>query len=127
MTTDELLHLIDQETARHRIPGHHHDIPGSPCVATIGSLAGTHATRRSIEEAIQQARLEGVPVITDGGLRVATTAAEAHALYRWLRARLVTQNRTAWAVRSAAMLMERGERAKAQREAAQATLWDEAA
>lgn len=68
--------------------------------------------RREVEEAIQTARLEGVPVITDGGLRVATTAAEAHALYRWLRARLATQTRTAWAVRSTAMLMERGERAE---------------
>lgn len=101
MTTADLLAVIARDP--------------SP-VRTIGSLstrAGT--TRREIESAIQNARLEGVPVITDGGIRVATTAAEAFALHRWLRHRLATQNRTAWAVRSQAMLMDRAERAEASR------------
>ena len=101
MTTADLLDIIARDP--------------SP-VRTIGSLS-THGrcTRRSVEEAIQTARLEGVPVITDGGVRVATTSAEAFALHRWLRHRLATQNRTAWAVRSQAMLMDRAERAEAAR------------
>ena len=90
MTTADLLAVIARDP--------------SP-VRTIGSLSTVAgSTRRSVEEAIQTARLEGVPVITDGGIRVATTAAEAFALHRWLRHRLATQTRTAWAVRSQAMV-----------------------
>lgn len=88
-----------------------------PGVMTIDDLAERfQVTRREVEHAIQQARLEGAPVITEGGLRVATTAAEAFAGYRALRRRMQTQLKTAWAMRSAAMLMERGERAARKRD-----------
>ena len=111
MTTDELVRLIEQDAASHRLHDCDEEHPYRAPIVTIGSLfplAGV--TRRAIEEAIQQARLEGTPIITDGGIRVAQTAEEAFGLYRWLRARLVTQQRTAWAVRSQAMVMQRGER-----------------
>ena len=122
MTTDELVRLIDQDNASHRLHDCAEDHPYTPSHSTIGSLydlAGTN--RRTIEEAIQTARLEGVPILTDGGVRVARTAVEAFGLYRWLRARMVTQQRTAWAVRSQAMLMQRGERAERD---VPATLWE---
>ena len=127
MTTDELVRLIEQDTARHRAPGHDPDEEhfGYPCIATIGTLfplAGV--PRRTIEEAIQQARLEGVPILTDGGLRVAQTAEDAWRLYRSLRARMVTQQRTAWAVRSQAMVMQRAERAVPAEQMPAATLWE---
>ena len=80
-----------------------------------------------VHVAIQQARLEGVPILTDGGVRVAQTAEETWTLYRWLRARMVTQQRTAWAVRSQAMLMQRAERAVPAEQLPAATLWDLAA
>ena len=96
MTTAELLEALA------RFPG----------VMTIDDVAERFETpRRAVEECIQQARLEGHPVITEGGLRLAGTSAEAFTVYRALRRRMTTQLRTAWAVRSAAMLMERGERA----------------
>ena len=113
MTTAELLRLIEKVDALHRAPDHdsREHLPSHGCIVTIGQLFSVGGVpRRVIEEAIQTARLEGVPIITDGGVRVAQTSAEAFQLYRWLRARLVTQQRTAWAVRSQAMLMERGER-----------------
>lgn len=105
MTTAELLDLLA------RFPG----------VLTLDDVAQRIGRpRRVVEEAVQQARLEGQPVITDGGLRLARTSAEAFAIYRALRRRMATQTRTAWAVRSAAMLMERGERAAALRALAEA-------
>ena len=133
MSTDDLVRLIEMADARHRLGAHDPAVehPVAGCSVTIGdlsSLAGV--ARRTIEDAIQHARLGGAPIITDGGIRVARTAKEAHALYRWLRARLATQQRTAWAVRSQAMVMQRGERAAFKRlEHAriadlQARLWD---
>lgn len=107
MTTDELVRLIEQVQAD--IPWEHYD---RPTIGMLASVAGVPT--RTVESAIQTARLEGTPIITDGGIRVAQTAEEAFGLYRWLRARLVTQQRTAWAVRSQAMLMQRGERRRLQ-------------
>lgn len=136
MTTDELVQLIEQDAASHRLHDCEDVHPYQAPIVTIGSLfVRAGCTRRAVEEAIQQARLEGVPIITDGGIRVAQTSAEAFGLYRWLRARLVTQQRTAWSVRSQAMLMQRGERTAAaveripDRDAAwvEPTLWGEAA
>lgn len=110
MTTAELLDALT------RFPG----------VMTIDDVAERfREPRRAVEACIQQARLEGHPVVTDGGLRVARTSEEAFTVYRALRRRSMTQVRTAWAVRSAAMLMERGERAarrRALQEAAAAEL-----
>jgi len=130
VTTEELLRLIEQQTARHRHPSHDpaEEHPNMVCAVTIGNLFPVAGVpRRTIEEAIQTARLEGVPIITDGGIRVAQDSAEAMALYRWLRARLVTQQRTAWAVRSQALLMARAERRRAAEAAEQPTLWGVAA
>lgn len=124
MTTEELLRLIEQETARHRRPGHEprEDHPYQSCIVTIGDLFPVAGVpRRVIEEAIQQARLEGVPIITDGGVRVAQTAEEANALADWLDARMDSQRRTRDAVRAAAAEMaEREEmgRLRSVREAA---------
>ena len=122
MTTDELVRLIEQVQAD--IPWDHYD---RPTIGMLASVAGV--PDRVIQEAIQTARLEGVPIITDGGLRVAQTSEEAFALYRWLRARMVTQQRTAWAVRSQAMVMQRGERLRAAAGVVegQGTLWGMAA
>lgn len=104
MTTDELVRLIEQDAASHRLhdcdEAHRHMAP----IVTIGSLfqrAG--CTRRAVEEAIQLARLEGVAIITDGGIRVAQTAAEATALGDWLDARMDSQRRTRDAVYAAAL------------------------
>ena len=111
MTTAELLDLLA------RFPG----------VLTLDDVAQRIGRpRRVVEEAVQQARLEGQPVITDGGLRLARTSAEAFAVYRALRRRMTTQTKTAWAVRSAAMLMERGE-AAARKRVAEAQLLASAA
>lgn len=100
MTTADLLDALN------RFPG----------VMTIDDVARRfHAPRRAVEETIQQARLEGHPVITTGGLRLARTSEEAFTVYRALRRRMQSQLATAWAVRSAAMLMQRGERAAALR------------
>lgn len=109
MTTEELLRLIEEETAWHRRPGHdprEHDVFGSTCAVTIGSLfTRAGVPRRTIERAIEAARLEGVPIITDGGIRVAQTAAEATALGDWLDARMDSQRRTRDAVYAAALLL----------------------
>lgn len=115
MTTEELVRLIEKVDALHRAPNHdpREHLPSYGCHVTIGELFSVGGvSRREVEEAIQHARLEGVPILTDGGVRVAQTAEEAFGLYRWLRARLMTQMRTAWAVRSQAMLMDRGERSR---------------
>lgn len=107
MTTEELVRLIETDAASHRLPGHDprtHTIYGSPCHVTINSLADrAGVARRHVEEAIQQARLEGVPIITDGGIRVAQTAADATALGDWLDARMDSQRRTRDAVYAAAL------------------------
>lgn len=72
MTTADLLDLIERDLS---------------AVRTIGSLAYISGQpRQSIESAIQQARLEGHPVITDGGIRVAATFKEWTELVDWLDA-----------------------------------------
>ena len=125
MTTDELVRLIERDTARHwSCPD---DFRAATCgtfgcTVTIGSLSSlAGCTRRSIEEAIQQARLEGTPIVTDGGIRVAQTAKDADALADWLDARMDTQRRTRDAVRAAAaeMATEEAEQAAAAALAAQ--------
>ena len=117
MTTEELVRLIEAEAAWHRMPGHdprEHQVMGSPCVPTIGSLSSRAGVpRRAIEDAIQTARLEGVPIITDGGIRVAQTAAEATALGDWLDARMDSQRRTRDAVYAAALKLPGPVRAEA--------------
>lgn len=109
MTTEELLRPIETDAAWHRLPGHDprdHDVYGSPCVVTIGSLSGRAGVpRRTIEEAIETARRTGTPVITNGGIRVARTAEEADALADWLDARMDSQRRTRDAVRARALAM----------------------
>ena len=113
MTTEELLRLIEQETARHRRPGHEprEDHPYQSCIVTIGDLFPVAGVpRRTIEEAIQAARLEGVPIITDGGVRVAQTAEEARALSGWLWGRIRSQMETAQAVEATAAAWEAREK-----------------
>lgn len=84
MTTPELLELIERDPSHVRT------------IDTLAYLAGV--PRRSIEKAIQQARLEGVPVITDGGVRLAETPEDVQSLADWLAARLRTQRETVTAL-----------------------------
>lgn len=107
MTTDELVRLIEAETAGHAGCGKVPDHWPAGCVVTIGALSSrARVPRRAIEEAVQTARLEGVPIITDGGIRVARTAEEARALAGWLWARIRSQMDTAQAVEATAARWE---------------------
>jgi hypothetical protein len=126
MTTDQLRRAIADAEAWHRHQAHQpeadHLVPGTPCRVTLDEVAAMAGVkRRVVEAAVQQARLEGIPVLTDGGVRIATTAAEAHALARWLLARMKTQQETHAAVLSAAQLMARAEEAQARETAAAST------
>ena len=105
MDPDELLALIDRVS------------PYYPAGITLENLAmETGHPRRTIEAAIQAARLAGHPVITDGGVRLATTATEAFALVQWLDRRMAAQRRTRDAVEARAVVMAQTEA----REAAEA-------
>jgi hypothetical protein len=126
MTTDQLRRAIADAEAWHRHQEHQpeadHLVHGTPCRVTLDEVAAMAGVkRRVVEAAVQQARLEGMPVLTDGGVRIATTAAEAHALARWLLARMKTQQETHAAVLSAAQLMSRTEEAQAREVAAAST------
>lgn len=114
MTTDDLIRLIEQDAARHRHPDHdpRQEHFGYPCWPTIGSLFSLAGVpRRSIEEAIHQARLEGVPIVTegDGGVRVARSADEAEQQARALFDRIRAQRLTAARVLLASRRMRREE------------------
>jgi hypothetical protein len=87
---------------------------------TIGELAETlNLPRRVIEEAVQQARLERVPILSGSeGVWIAASAQEALEGAEALRRRAITQLVTARALRAA------GRRMAAIR---QPSLWDEAA
>ena len=87
---------------------------------TIGDLAEAHQiSRREVEQSIQDARLDGVPIVSGSeGLWIASTAQEALAAAQALRRRAITQLVTARALRAA------GKRMAAIR---QPTLWEEAA
>jgi hypothetical protein len=99
VTTEELIRLIERD--RGFTGG------GVRTIGSLSSLAGT--TRRTIEEAIQTARLEGTPIITDGGIRVAQTAKECHELVGWLTHRVRSQMDTIAALTSQARLMDAAE------------------
>jgi hypothetical protein len=79
---------------------------------TLSQLADDlRCSRRLVEAAVQQLRLQGVPVCTDGrGAWVARTSQEAYEMYRRLRSRYISQAVTARAVRRTAAAMERRER-----------------
>ena len=106
MTTAELLSVIARDPS---------------AVRTIGSVAHVAGvTRRNIEESIQSARLQGKPIITDGGIRLARDAKEKAALIGWLTARVQSQMDTIAALTSQARLdytVERRERIAARWEA----------
>lgn len=126
MTTPELLDLIRRDADSHahcdddqRMRWH---FP-SGCVVTIGTLAHRAGVpRRDIEEAVQQARLDGAPIVTgDQGIAIATSAAQMLDQYRRLRSRYVHQAVTARAVLRTAKRMKAAEDA-----AARLTLWEAA-
>lgn len=106
MTTDELLALIEQDSASHRRHDCHHEHPGHPPVVTIGSLANlAGVSRRAIEEAIQASRLDDdatFAVDTRKGITVLRDPEAIAALVDWLDARLVTQRRTVNTLRAVA-------------------------
>ena len=87
---------------------------------TIGELAETlNVPRREIEQSVQAARLDGIPVVSGSeGLWIASTPQEALEAAQALRRRAITQLVTARALRAA------GKRMAAIR---QQTLWEEAA
>ena len=93
---------------------------GRDSAITYGELAERlNVPRRTVEKAIQQMRLAGVPVITgNDGVWLAETALEAQQAAQALRRRAITQLVTARALRAA------GKRMAAIR---QQTLWEEAA
>lgn len=114
MTTDELVRLIEQDTARHmwcpddaQMRTHY----PSGCIVTIGSLSSLAGVpRRSIEEAIEDARRERQPIITAGGVRMARTAEEVRSLSGWLWARIRSQRENAETMDSVAEEWEKRER-----------------
>lgn len=75
-------------------------------LSAIADAAGV--SRREVEQAIQQARLDGIPLITSGrGVWRAETAQEARSMAERLRSRAITQMTTAQALDRAADAMDR--------------------
>lgn len=75
--------------------------------ATIAELATwLHVPRRTIEAAIQDARLAGVPIVSDSnGVHLAADATEAATCADALRRRAISQLLTARALRQTARRM----------------------
>ena len=75
---------------------------------TIGELAeALNVPRRTIEEAVQSARLDGVPIVSGSeGLWLAQTPQEAHEAALALRRRAIHQLVTARALRRAGDAMQ---------------------
>ncbi len=66
----------------------------------------TGLPRRSVEAAVQELRLAGVPIVSgDGGVRIAETAAEVEDCVKRLQARAVTQLSTVRALRRTSQRM----------------------
>ena len=77
---------------------------------------------RTVEEAIQAARLDGAPILSDAdGYWLAASAEELEAQAARLRARYITQALTARAVRRTARRMREAEAARMR---PTGTLWD---
>lgn len=65
---------------------------------TLALLTGW--TVRDVQAAIEEARRNGAPICSgDEGVWLAETSEELAETYRMLRARIASQNRTAWALR----------------------------
>lgn len=80
---------------------------------TLHELARSmHAPRRDAERLVQELRLAGVPLVSDGnGIRLARDAAEAAACAAALRRRAISQLLTARALRRTAAKMREAEMA----------------
>lgn len=103
MTTATLLLLIGNSADTARTIGHLAEVAGVP--------------RREVEQAIQAARLDGIPLVTgDRGVWRTESPAEARQMAERLRYRLVNQYRTVRALRATARRME-------QQHVEQGTLW----
>jgi len=86
-------------------------------LSQIAELAGV--SRREVEQAVQQARMDGVPLITsERGVWRAQMPQEARQMAERLRSRAITQMETAAALDRAADAME---------QTGQETLWGRAA
>ena len=74
---------------------------------TIGDLTeALRVSRREVEASVQQARLDGVPIVSGSeGLWIATTPQEALEAAQALRRRAITQLVTARALRAAGRRM----------------------
>ena len=91
--------------------------------ATLAELARwMQVPRRTVEQTVQEARLAGVAIISDGnGVHLAADATEAAACDAALRRRAITQLLTARAMRRAAKRM-----AQEEAQIEQPSLWDAA-
>lgn len=79
---------------------------------------------RQVQSALQQLRLEGKPILSDGdGIRLAQTADEARACAEALRRRLISQYRTYRALRATARRMHLAENRPPEIEAPEGSLW----
>jgi predicted DNA-binding transcriptional regulator YafY len=96
-----------------------HLMVGRDSAVTLGELADAlRVSRRQVEQAIHDARLAGVPIVTGSeGAWLATTAQEAREAASRLRDRAIHQLATAQALERAADGME----------SVGLTLWDRAA
>jgi biotin operon repressor len=76
----------------------------------IGALAERlKLTRRQVEQAVQVLRVDGIPVASGSeGIWLTNDPVELAATLRYLRGRIESQNRTAWAVRSTLRRMQAG-------------------
>ena len=126
MTTDELLSLIEQDAASHRLHECHRDHPGRAPVVTLGTLADrAGVSRRAIEEAVQASRLDeyaDFAIDTRHGITVLRDTVAIAELADWLDARLVTQRRTVNTLRAVADRIAARMPAAAAVDAQQATL-----
>jgi len=86
----------------------YHLLIGRGYARTIGELAESLSLpRRVIEEAVQQSRLDGIPIVSGSeGLWIAASATEAREASEALRRRAITQLLTARALRRSAERME---------------------
>lgn len=89
----------------------YHLLIGRGYARTIGELSESlDLPRRVIEEAVQQARLNGVPVISGSeGLWIAQNGQEALSMADRLQRRLVAQYLTVRAMRETGRRMQRAE------------------
>jgi hypothetical protein len=103
VTTAELIAITARLTENPIWEGY-----SGPTTGMIATAAGV--TNREVQEALEQAKREGAPIIANGaGVRVASSSAEMFAYYRSLRGRFVTQAANTRGVLRGALRMQKAE------------------